>query len=185
MHSALKQEGVRLYELARKGLTVDRPARDIHVGRLDFVSLKANELTLDAHVSKGTYMRVLAEDVGEALGCGAHLIALRRTRTGGFGIEQAVTLDALEAMSMEERDRQLRPADVLCNALPVVTLDRIDTRIFTHGGWVEHELIPGAEYRVFASTGNFLGVGVAVADGARSKLQPVRLVDLNKLPGAA
>ena len=100
MHSALKRDGVPLYKLARQGLEVERAPRHINVLALSAISLDGNELVIDTLVSKGTYIRVLAEDIGEALGCGAHLTALRRSASGGFGLEQAVTLEALDGMAI-------------------------------------------------------------------------------------
>jgi tRNA pseudouridine55 synthase len=176
MHSALKQDGVRLYEIARRGLEVERAPRAVHITRLDFVSLANNELIVDAAVSKGTYVRVLAEDIGAALGCGAHLIALRRTETGGFPLSRALTLDALEAMSIAERDAQLGSPESLCEALPQLAIDAIDTRIFCNGGWVDTAAGIGSEYRVHGADGAFLGIGQTQDVAGRRRLQPVRLM---------
>jgi len=103
MHSALKHEGRALYEYAREGIEIERKSRRITIHAIDIVGWQGDSLTLDVRCSKGTYIRTLAADIGEALGCGAHLSALRRTETGGFSQEQCVTLEALEAMSDDER----------------------------------------------------------------------------------
>ena len=162
----LKQGGVPLYKLARQGLEVERPARDINVVELRAVMLEGDELVIDTVVSKGTYIRVLAEDIGEALGCGAHLTALRRTGTGGFGIDQAITLEALDAMELAQRDANLLPADALAMALPDIRLDAIAAKALQNGQTprVTVESQPMTDdgfYRTYDETGLFLGVATA------------------------
>jgi tRNA pseudouridine55 synthase len=113
MHSALKHEGKALYEYARQGIEVERKARRVTIHALDILDWQDALLTLDVRCSKGTYVRTLAEDIGAALGCGAHLAALRRTGSGALKVDDAITLDALEALPEAERDRHLRAPDVL------------------------------------------------------------------------
>jgi tRNA pseudouridine55 synthase len=113
MHSALKHEGRALYEYAREGIAIDRPARHVTIHALDMLAWHDELLTLDVRCSKGTYVRTLAEDIGAALGCGAHLQALRRTGSGALSVDDAVTLDALADMAEPERDARLLPPDVL------------------------------------------------------------------------
>ncbi len=113
MHSALKHEGRALYEYARLGIDVERAERSIVIHRLDVVDWQAQALVLDVVCSKGTYIRTLAEAIGEALGCGAHLAALRRTGSGALRIEDAITLEELAALDESERDARLLPLDVL------------------------------------------------------------------------
>ena len=103
MHSALKHEGTPLYRLARRGEKVERTARRVRISELQLLKCDGAALELRVVCSKGTYIRVLAEDIGEALGCGAHLSALRRTASGRFRIEEAIGLEALEEMNAEER----------------------------------------------------------------------------------
>ena len=175
MHSALKQGGVPLYKLARQGLEVERLARDINVIALHAVKLDGDELVIDTVVSKGTYIRVLAEDIGEALGCGAHLIALRRTGTGGFGIDQSVTLEALDAMDMAQRDANLLPADALAMALPAIHLDAIAAKALQNGQTprvpVESQPMTDAgHYRTYDEAGLFLGVATASQCSADSAI---------------
>jgi len=122
MHSALKHQGRALYEYARAGVEVERAARRITIHRIDVVGWHAAGLVIDVACSKGTYIRTLAEDIGAALGCGAHLQALRRTGSGGLSIDDAVTMDALAAMSEAEREARLLPSDVLLSAWPSVHL---------------------------------------------------------------
>ena len=166
MHSALKRDGVPLYKLARQGLVVERAARDITVQKLLAVSLEGDELVIDTLVSKGTYIRVLAEDIGEALGCGAHLTALRRTLTGGFSLEQAVTLETLDGMTLSQRDATLLPADSLAMALPDIQLDTIAAKALQNGQTprvpgVSRQLIELVNYRAYDNEGKFLGVATA------------------------
>ncbi len=113
MHSALKHEGRALYEYAREGIEVDRPARRVTIHSLDMLGWHDDLLTLDVRCSKGTYVRTLAEDIGAALGCGAHLHALRRTGSGALSVDDAVTLDALADLTEADRDARLLPPDAL------------------------------------------------------------------------
>lgn len=127
MYSALKKDGKALYEYARKGIDVEREARHITIFKLamavaqDARAPAAIKITVSC--SKGTYIRTLGEDIGEALGCGAHLGSLRRLETGGFVAAQCVTLAELEAMTEAERDACLLPAQSLVSSFPSVTLD--------------------------------------------------------------
>src|SRR5688572_12257236 len=116
MHSALKHEGTPLYRLARRGQQVERAPRRVRISELQLMKAEGASLDLRVICSKGTYIRVLAEDIGEALGCGAHLSALRRTGSGRFRIEQAVSLEILE--SSEKREQYLLPLPALLEGLP-------------------------------------------------------------------
>lgn len=122
MYSALKRDGKPLYEYARAGITLEREARPVTIHLLEFVSYAAPFLTLNVRCSKGTYIRVLGEDIGAALGCGAHLNALRRTHVGHLILENTVTLDALMAMNEQERSTLLAPVDALLTSFPPVLL---------------------------------------------------------------
>jgi tRNA pseudouridine55 synthase len=122
MHSALKHEGKALYEYARAGVDVARAARRVTVHAIDIISWQDAELVLDVRCSKGTYIRTLAEDIGAALGCGAHLSALRRTGSGALNVAQTVTLQTLQALTETERDALLLPPDVLVAGWPAVHL---------------------------------------------------------------
>ncbi|OZI47089.1 tRNA pseudouridine(55) synthase TruB [Bordetella genomosp. 4] len=99
MYSALKRDGKPLYEYARQGIELDRPARQVKIYRIDLLSLNGSQAEIDVACSKGTYIRTLAQDIGRALGCYAHLAALRRTHVGPFSLDRAVTLEALQAMT--------------------------------------------------------------------------------------
>ena len=137
MHSALKKEGRALYDYARAGLTVERLPRSItiHALKLSLLPEQNGVITIQMNVvcSKGTYIRTLGEDIGEALGCGAHLVALRRTSTGGFGLVPAISLATLEALPETERLARLLPVDALLSDHTTVTLDADNAGRFLSG----------------------------------------------------
>ncbi len=137
MHSALKKDGKALYQYAREGVTVEREARRVTIHDLDLLDMQldgdAPSLRLRVRCSKGTYIRTLGEDIGEALGCGGHLISLRRIATDPFQIDHCVTLGALEAMSEAERSDRLMPVHVLLQDHTPVTLDEENAARFLSG----------------------------------------------------
>ena len=137
MYSALKKDGKALYEYARKGIEVEREPRHILIYELNMALAQDPRaqaaIKIIVRCSKGTYIRTLGEDIGEALGCGAHLGALRRLETGGFVATQCVTLPALEAMSEPQREACLLPAQSLVAAYPRVTLDADNAGRFLSG----------------------------------------------------
>lgn len=160
MHSALKHEGKALYEYARAGLEVERGARRVTIHAIDIVDGDHDRWTLDVRCSKGTYIRTLAEDIGAALGCGAHLTALRRIGSGALTLEGATTLEALEAMSEAERDAKLREADSLLADCPVVRLEAEDAARFLSGMRRRSALADTDCVRVFGPEPKaFLGAG--------------------------
>lgn len=133
MYSALKHNGRALYEYAREGVDIEREARLVTIHRIDIVSVDHDVVVIDVVCSKGTYIRTLAQDMGEYLGCGAHLIGLRRTASGGVTLDGAITLEALQAMSEPERDALLKPADVLLSDWPEITLVESEAARFLTG----------------------------------------------------
>lgn len=133
MHSALKHEGRALYEYAREGIEVAREARRITLHSIDILQWEHDTLVIDVRCSKGTYIRTLAEDIGRHLGCGAHLKALRRTGCGPVQLDQAITLEALQAMSEAERDALIQPVDVLVAHWPETLLNQDDAARFLTG----------------------------------------------------
>jgi tRNA pseudouridine55 synthase len=137
MHSALKKDGKALYEYARAGIEVVREARNVTIYSIQVVQARLDgevpEVDLVVACSKGTYIRTLGEDIGKALGCGAHLSALRRIRTGGFGDAQCVSVAALEAMSDAQRLACVRPPEDLLAGHTVVTLDAENAARFLSG----------------------------------------------------
>ena len=133
MHSALKHEGRPLYDYARAGIQIDRAAREVTIHALTLVEWRHDVLVIDVHCSKGTYIRTLAADIGEALGCGAHLSALRRTASGAFTLAGAHALESLAALDESGRDALLLPADAMLADWPEVRLDDDDAGRFLSG----------------------------------------------------
>ena len=166
MYSALKFEGRAYYEHARAGREVPREPRRIHVAAIDLLDWSSPDAVVSIRCSKGTYIRVLAEDIGEAMGCGAHLAALRRTGTGGFTIDQAFGVDKLEAMDVGERDALLLPVESLIAGMPTVEVGADDAVRFRRGQRVQVAVQTAGECAVFSGR-DFLGIG-DVADGVAS-----------------
>lgn len=137
MHSALKKDGKALYEYAREGETVERAPRQVVIHELELLDMQLNGeapfLTLRVYCSKGTYIRTLGEDIGEALGCGGHLAMLRRIATGPFSVERCVTIEALEAMSEAGRLACLLPVQALLAGHADISLDADDAARFLSG----------------------------------------------------
>lgn len=160
MHSALKRDGKALYEYARAGIEVEREARHITIHTIAIIDWQHDELTIDVRCSKGTYIRTLAEDIGEALGCGAHLTALRRTGSGPLTLDGAFTLEQLAAMSEAERDSHLLQADTLLADWPVVRLDDEGAGRFLSGVRRRLPLADAPRVRVYGPQPKaFLGSG--------------------------
>ncbi|MGC5800612.1 tRNA pseudouridine(55) synthase TruB [Ralstonia pseudosolanacearum] len=184
MHSALKKDGKPLYEYARAGQTVERAARRVTIRAIDVLATDldaaAPTVTLRVCCSKGTYIRTLGEDLGEALGCGAHLVALRRTQVGSLTLDGAVTLEALEAASEVQRAALLAPVDALLQTLPRVELGAEDSRRFLHGQRLPLQLsLPSAEQvRVYGARGEAGASLLGVAAWQGGVLRPERLVHL-------
>ncbi|MDR5878286.1 tRNA pseudouridine(55) synthase TruB [Caballeronia sp. LZ032] len=133
MYSALKRDGKPLYEYARAGQTVEREGRPVTIHALQMLACALPLVTFRVTCSKGTYVRTLAEDIGETLECGAHLTALRRTGVGALTLEHAVTLDALASLSEAQRDERLQPVDALLSTFPEIRLDSDAAKRFLHG----------------------------------------------------
>ena len=166
MTSALKQDGVRLYELARKGVEVERSARPVTVYALDILDFDpaAGELTLHCACSKGTYIRTLCDDLGRVLGCGAVMTALRRTMAAGFSLENCITLDeARKLAETGELSSRLLPVEQALITYPAVTVTEKQAIRFQNGGGLAldrlHTSVTGT-VRVMAPDGTFLGLGI-------------------------
>ncbi len=173
MHSALKFEGKSLYEYARQGVEIERAPRRIEIYAIDLIDFADDILIVDVRCSKGTYIRVLADDIGKTLGCGAYLTGLRRTQTAGFRLEDALTLADFEAMELAARDACLLPADVLLQDLPRLDLTPAEFERIRHGMTLNRPAEDG-EYRLYApgeSTDNarFIGLGEVVDNQLRPK----------------
>jgi tRNA pseudouridine55 synthase len=149
MHSALKHEGKALYDYARAGIEVERAPRRVLIHTIDIISWQADELVIDVRCSKGTYIRTLAEDIGAVLGCGAHLSALRRTGSGNLGVQDAITLEALQALPEAGRDALLLPPEVLLGSLPEVQLAAEEAGRFLTGLRRRVSLPDAAAVKVF------------------------------------
>ena len=149
MHSALKRDGKALYEYARAGIELEREPRSVTIHSIVITAGDHDTWTLDVCCSKGTYIRTLAEDIGKALGCGAHLSALRRTGSGALSLDGAITLDALAEMSEPERDGVLQAADALLADWPVVRLGMEDAGRFLAGGRRRTPLADAPHVRVY------------------------------------
>ncbi|HMK69124.1 MAG TPA: tRNA pseudouridine(55) synthase TruB [Stellaceae bacterium] len=171
MHSALKFQGRAYYDYARKGEDVPRTPRAIVVHALELVEWSSPDAVVSIACSKGTYVRVLAEDLGEALGCGAHLAALRRTATGGFRLQDALTLDALEAMEDARRLASLLPAAALVADLPRLDVGEAQCRRLRQGQALPASGLADGDFAVFEGAA-FVGLA-EVSDGIA---RPRRLV---------
>ena len=174
MYSALKREGRPLYELARQGIEVERAPRAVTIHAIDCLDFAGDTVTLRVACSKGTYIRVLAADIGQALGCGAYLVALRRIAVGGLDLNGAVTLAELEALDEAGRAGRLQPVDALLRSLPIMAVEGESAERFRHGNPVDLQPGLAGKIRVYAG-GRLIGVGEPGSDG---RLWPKRLVQL-------
>ncbi len=163
-HSALKFQGRSYYDYARKGIEIPRPSRDVEVKILTLIDWSSPIATLDVVCSKGTYIRTLAADLGAALGCGAHLAGLRRTATGGFGIDEAISLDALGGIDIAARDALLRPIDCLLDALPRLDVAGDDAIRLRHGRSIDAPVPAFERFRAYGPDGDLVGVLARVDD---------------------
>ena len=161
MHSALKHEGTPLYKLARQGITIERKVRHIKVFELIALGFTPDTITLDVHCSKGTYIRTLAQDIREALGCGAHLIDLRRTEVEPFGGHPIYTLKQLTQLAASsELPQILLPIDAAIPHWPSITLTQDQAENICMGRRVDRDDIPDSDsIRLYRDNGNFLGIG--------------------------
>lgn len=179
MHSALKHKGRPLYEYARKGEIIDRPARTVTIYNLELIDigqtqdLSRQTISLRVHCSKGTYIRSLIDDIGETLGCGAHVIALRRTMVEPFDTYPMITFEELEAST--DRDQYLLPMDAALSKWPRKVLDDKTAKQLLQGRWVMLEPSPDNESVCFYNeTGQFLGVGTIDQHGQVSNKRLIR-----------
>jgi len=171
MHSALKRDGVPLYRLARQGKAVERASRRVRIVLLEVVSFEPPRLDLRVRCSKGTYIRTLAQDIGAALGTGAHLSGLRRTASGGFRIENALGIEALRAMSPAARAERLLPLAALVEGLPRTALDAAAEARLRNGQALEISGLAEGVHAVVRADGALIGLGRAEA----GLLRPLRL----------
>ena len=172
MHSALKHQGRPLYEYARAGIEIDRPPRKVTIRALEMIECAPPRVVLDVQCTAGTYIRTLAQDIGAALGCGAHLTALTRTAAGGFSLDQARSLAELEALESAQRQAWLQPPDCLVTHLPALQLDETGTTALCQGRSVPYSGDHSGLMRLYTTENRFLGL----ADAMDGQLVPRRLI---------
>lgn len=175
MYSALKRDGKPLYEYARAGVELERTPREITIHKIRWTNIQWPEATLEVSCSKGTYIRVLAEDIGNALGCGAHLVGLRRTEVGHLSLEHSFTIESIQN-ALHDSSSYILPVDALLQTLPHLTVDEQQAKRLEMGQRVPLNL-PSIEalvriYRATAAPHNFIGT----ADWRSGVLHPKRLI---------
>ena len=190
MYSALKYQGQPLYKYARDGIEVPREARDITVFHLELLRFEGDEVDLSIHVSKGTYIRTIIDDLGEVLGCGAHVAALRRSAVGNYPVDKMVTLAQLEALLAEAKAKEISPSELLdpillpmqsaVDGMPCVYVDDMSAKFLRHGNPVQayNAPIEGSVQVYIGDDDNdenaeFIGVGIIDDDGL---VAPKRIV---------
>lgn len=175
MHSALKRDGKPLYAYAREGIVLERAPRHVHIYQIQLLEWEAERFVFEVSCSKGTYIRTLAADIGEALGCGGHLIALRRTGIGALDITQAHTITVLESLDNPARDTLLLPPDALLPGLVIAQLDAENAAKVRQGQAIRWIGEAGVRMRVYDADNHFMGVCQMMTDGW---LQPQRLISV-------
>ncbi|WP_426356848.1 tRNA pseudouridine(55) synthase TruB [Pseudocolwellia sp. HL-MZ19] len=188
MYSALKYQGQPLYKYAREGIEVPRESRDITVFNLELLRFEEDEVDLSIHVSKGTYIRTIVDDLGELLGCGAHVANLRRTAVGNYPNERMVTMAELETLLEKAEADEVSPSTLLdplllpmttaCDGIPPVFVDDMSAHYLRHGNPVQVSNAPeDGMVQVFIGEnideGEFIGVGFIDDEG---RIAPKRIV---------
>jgi len=190
MYSALKYQGQPLYKYAREGIEVPRESRDITVFSLELLRFEEDEVELTLHVSKGTYIRTIVDDLGELLGCGAHVADLRRLAVGNYPIEKMVTLPEIEALLAQANDEEITPSELLdplllpmqtaVDGMPAVYVDDMSANFLRHGNPVQAYNAPAdGSVQVYIGededdvNAEFIGVGFIDDDG---QVAPKRIV---------
>lgn len=183
MFSALKHNGKPLYEYARAGITVEREARPITIFELNFIEYQAPYLILEVHCSKGTYIRTLVDDLGEVLGCGAHVTMLRRTAVANYPIEAMMSYADLQNLAenapIAELDKHLLPIDTAVSNLVKINLTQEQTKAVGFGQRIKYEN-PSQIYglvRLFSDSGQFLGVAELTQDNV---IRPNRMINFTE-----
>jgi tRNA pseudouridine55 synthase len=190
MYSALKYQGQPLYKYAREGIEVPREARDITVFNLELLRFQGDEVDLNIHVSKGTYIRTIVDDLGELLGCGAHVAALRRSGVGNYPVDKMVSLAQLEALLAKAQLKEIMPSELLdplllpmssaVDVMPCVYVDDMSASFLRHGNPVQaHNAPVGGSVQVYIGeddndeNAEFIGVGIMDDNGL---VAPKRIV---------
>ncbi len=179
MYSAIKKDGERLYDLARKGIETERESRKVTIKSLEIRNFDGTEFTVDVTCSAGTYIRSLCDDLGKALGCGAVMTELRRTKANGFSIENAVTLVELEGLVNENRaDTVITSVEKALSAYPEIRVSEPQAKRFHNGGSLSCERLKGnfdaGIYRVYSPDSKLLGLGEI--DGEKTELAVRRVL---------
>jgi tRNA pseudouridine55 synthase len=192
MYSALKHKGQPLYKYAREGIEVPRESRDITVFNLDLLRFEGDEVDLDIHVSKGTYIRTIIDDLGELLGCGAHVANLHRSAVGNYPTDKMVTLEQLQTLVEQAEEQELSASELLdplllpmttaCDGIPEVFIDEMSANFLRHGNPVQVPNVPSdGLVQVFIgdniNDGEFIGIGHIDDDGL---VAPKRIVVLDE-----
>ena len=192
MYSALKYQGQPLYKYAREGIEVPRESRDITVFKLDLIRFEGDEVDLDIHVSKGTYIRTIVDDLGELLGCGAHVANLHRSAVGKHPTDKMVTLEQLQTLVEQAEEQELSASELLdplllpmttaCDGIPEVFIDDMSANFLRHGNPVQVANVPSdGLVQVFVgdnvNDGEFIGIGHIDDDGL---VAPKRIVVLDE-----
>lgn len=176
MHSAIKQNGQPLYKLAHQGIEVERQPRTIHIYELSQSRLEGDELDIAMRCSKGTYVRTLAEDIGQELGCGAHLSALRRTKVGPFTLDKVVTMEMLEALvdeGYEAMDQHILPIEQALADWPEIQLSENSAFYLNQGQPIQVAKAPTSGLVRLSANQRFIGIGEILDDG---RVAPRRLL---------
>lgn len=179
MFSALKHNGKRLHQLAYQGIEVERQPRRITIYEIELLSLEQASFKLKVKCSKGTYIRTLIQDIGEKIGCGAHVLTLRRLHSGPFNEQQMITIDSLEDIANRESDRLdklLLPVDAAVEDLTKIKLDSVQSQAIRYGQAISVKTCEqGEQIRLYDELNQFLGIGNLNIDG---ELSPKRLINI-------
>ena len=183
MYSALRKDGVRLYDLARQGVEVERAPRKVQIKELRIYDFDGSSFSMDVTCSAGTYIRSLAFDIGESLGTGACLTSLRRTAANGFSIDKSLTLEEIEKhLENEDIEKYILPIENALKSYEAVTVSEAQGKRFRNGGELDLNRIQkdfcNSIYRIFAPDGSFLGLGEA--DTENNSLKPKRVFSANE-----
>lgn len=183
MYSALRKDGVRLYDLARQGVEVEREPRKVQIKELKIYDFDGSSFSMDVTCSAGTYIRSLAFDIGESLGTGACLTSLRRTAANGFSIDKSLTLEEIEKhLENENIEKYILPIENALKSYEAVTVSEAQGKRFRNGGELDlnriHKDFCNSLYRIFAPDGSFLGLGEA--DTENNSLKPKRVFSANE-----
>ena len=169
MYSALKKDGERLYDLARKGIEIEREQREITIHKLEIYDFQGTEFSMDVTCSAGTYIRSLCDDIGRELGCGAVMTELRRTEANGFSIEKSVTLEELEKLVSENNAESIiTSVETALMSYPEIKVSKPQANRFSNGGELGYERLHGdfpiGIYRVYSPEKEFLGLGEIITE---------------------